>query len=155
MTQPMNPASMIAARRRVENALRHPDTRDATRVRDRLIKFHLTGDFASHLRTESVMLIRAALARSAQDLEQAAATRFSSELIEGLNLHTHPMALTLAAVLAAGGERSSAGGRFTGRSSYAMIKTDVAGFEIGIGISGHVVLMDADQYGAALAKLQG
>ena len=155
MSQPINPASMIAARSRVENALRHPETRDATRVRDRLVKYHLTGDFASHLRTESVMLIRAALARSAQDLGQASAVRFSSHVIEGLALDTHPMALTLAAILAAGGARSTAGSPFTGRNSYALIKTDLGGFEFGIGLSGHVVLMDPDQYGAALAKLQG
>lgn len=146
---------MIEARRRLEHALRQPQNRNAGQVRDRLVKYHLTGDYASHLRTESVMLIRAALLRSAEEMGQEIATRFSAAIIEGFGLDSHPMALAFAAVLAAGGRQLTNGALMTGRNSYALIRTELNGFEVGVSLSGHLYLVDPDQYGAALARLQG
>ena len=154
MKRPTNFQTMIEARRRLEGALRQPQDRSAGLVRDRLVKHHLTGDYASHLRTESVMLIRAALLRSAEDMGQDVATRFSAAIIQGFGLDSHPMALAFAAVLAAGGRAYVTGPVMTGRNSYALIKTEVNGFEVGVSLSGHLYLIDPDQYGAALAKLQ-
>lgn len=154
MSQPINPTSMIMARSRLERALRKPESPEAQKVKDRLVKYHLTGIYASHLRTESVMLIRAALARSAQDMGEERSIRLSPEVVSGLGLDTHPMAITMATVLVAGGQGTWRSDPVTGRNSFAAIKMEVGGFAVRVTLGGALELDDPHQHSEALRRLQ-
>lgn len=145
--------SIIHARARLERALRQPKTRDGYYVRNRLIKYHLTQTYASHLRAESVMLIRAALSKSRESGGSQNA-QLSCEIVEGLSLDSHPMAVTMASAVAAGATVQLRGCPSNGRSSYTAIDMQIGGFSIAVNLDGRVVISDADQLDAALECLK-
>lgn len=145
--------SIIIARTRLERALRYPKTRDGYYIRDRLIKYHLTHTYASHLRAESVMLIRAALAKSRESSGPQDA-QLSCDIVEGLSLDSHPMAVAMASAVAAGATVQLRGSPSNGRSSYTAIDMQIGGFSIAVNLDGRIVISDADQLDAALECLR-
>lgn len=96
------------------------------------------------------MLIRAALRKSREAFGGSKTEHLSRDIVDGLSLERHPMAIATVTALAADATLQLGGDPTNGRSSFTAIQMQIGGFGIAVNLDGRVALSDPDQLDAAL-----